>query len=185
MKIDLTDEWRCYHFGNFYLSSIQQGIQSAHGQTELFNKYCPHIYNDNQVEDTPAIDMLFTWSNLHKTMICLNGGDNTTLTEIRDNICVAENPYPHSVFYESDLSLGGILTNVVVVLPARIYETAEKIRSRKYILNDNGTVVEPHLTNTNVSSECWDGTNSFKLITTLTEIEVVIINTLNSCGLAR
>jgi hypothetical protein len=30
---------RLYTFGNYYLSSIQQGIQAGHAAVELFNKY--------------------------------------------------------------------------------------------------------------------------------------------------
>ena len=70
---------RCYTFGNFYFSSIQQGIQAAHSQMELFNKYIPHNFNDNRVADIPQIDMLWDWSNNHKTTICLNGGMTSDL----------------------------------------------------------------------------------------------------------
>ena len=179
MKIDLTQEWRCYHFGNFYLSSIQQGIQSAHGQMELFNKYCPNIYNDNEIEDCPAIDMLFTWSNKHKTMICLSGGDNNSLLDIKDIICVGENPYPNSYFNESNDALNGVLTNVAIVLPERIFGTAEQIRAGKVELIGNDLHYRTR------STEVVFGGYQAPSLDRFTDMEVRIIEVLNSCGLAR
>ena len=171
------EEWRCYHFGNFYLSPIQQGIQSAHAQMELFNNYCPNIFNNNEVEDTPAIDMLFTWSNQWKTMICLNGGDNLSLTEIKDELCVPENPYPNSYFNESEAALNGVLTNVAIVLPKRIFGTAEALRSGKFTLIGNDL-------ENKVDDNSFGGYRAPK-IDTFSDIEVKIIEILNSCGLAR
>lgn len=178
MKIDLTQEWRCYHFGNFYLSSIQQGIQSAHAQMELFNKYCPHIYNDNQVEDQPAIDMLFTWSNKHKTMICLSGGDLNYMTEIKNTICVEDNIYPHTTFNESEEALGGILTNIAIVLPLRIFGAAEQIRSGKLVIIGNELHHKP------IPNDTFGGYRPEKL-DVLSDIEVKIIEILCNTGLAR
>lgn len=182
MKINLTEEWRCYHFGNFYLSSIQQGIQSAHAQMELFNKYCPNIYNDNSVTDTPAIDMLFTWSTQHKTMICLSGGDNASLTEIANTLLCEDNIYPTAIFRESIDALNGVLTNVAIVLPLRIFGTAEQIRSGKLELIGN----DLYYRNKDMSftTTSFGGYQS-PSIDRFTDIEVKIIETLNKCGLAR
>lgn len=86
---------RCYHFGNYYMSSIQQGVQSAHCQMELFVKYKEidlydygtsigsnppiHIY-----EAAEKADMLFDWAKNHKTMICLSAGNNKQLNEVKE-----------------------------------------------------------------------------------------------------
>jgi len=177
-------EWRCYHFGNFYLSSIQQGIQAAHAQMELFNKYTPNLGNMNEVDDVPQIDMLFTWSTEHKTMICLNGGMNIDLINIHDILATDRNPYPWSRFLEHGDALNGLLTNLAIVLPEFIFCTAEKIRSRKYYLEGN-VVKEPP-----VQPMTEDGAMlavHLEPITVckLTDFEVQLVDVLNQCGLAR
>ena len=182
--MDLNQEWRCYHFGNFYLSSIQQGIQAAHAQMELFNKYTPNLGNDNMIDDVPQIDMLFTWSNYHKTMICLNGGMNIDLITIHDTLETDINPYPWSRFIEHTDALNGLLTNVVIVLPEFIFGTAEKIRSRSYYLEGNVVKETPSQPMTEDGAML---TLHLEPITVckLTDFEVELINVLNNCGLAR
>ena len=86
-------ELRCYHFGHFQLSSIQQGIQGAHAQMELFVKY--NIARASELDNIPeyapttpelqfieSTKMLYTWGREHKTMICLNGGNSASLQDI-------------------------------------------------------------------------------------------------------
>ena len=170
MEEIITDKYRCYHFGNFYLSSIQQGIQSAHAQMELFNKYTPNLGNDNEVEDTPAIDMLFDWSVNHKTMICLNGGMNSDLTDILISFTEMEdNIYPWSYFCEYRQALSGIITNVAIVLPARIYNTAENIRKKIYIIDSGNVII--------------DTTSAYREL--FSDFDIYLINLLNKCSLAR
>jgi hypothetical protein len=120
---------RCYHFCNFYLSSIQQGIQSSHAQMELFNKYVPNVSNNDMV-NSETFDILFDWSLNYKTMIVLNGGDSKSLGDICYFLNTSNNPYPWSYFQESNEALGGIITNIAVVLPEKIYETASEIRGK-------------------------------------------------------
>ena len=137
---------RCYHFGNMYMSSIQQGIQAAHCQMELFMKY---------QDDTDQQNMLYDWGGNHKTMICLNAGYHERLRAIADFMEDAENPYPWSTFHESQEAMGGMLTNVAIVLPEEIYEGAKELRK---------TEVYP------------EG---------LTEFQANLMQLLNRCGLAR
>lgn len=118
---------RCYHLCNFYLSSIQQGIQSAHAQMELFNKYT--------YDDDPQEDLLFDWSKNHKTMIVLNGGMLSDMVESLEFLEDDQNEYPFAPFYESGEVLGGILTNIAIILPEKIYLTAEWVRNKKLIFN--------------------------------------------------
>lgn len=110
---------RCYHLSNMYLSSIQNGVQSAHAQMELFIKYRT---------STIKKKMLYDWAENHKTMIVLNGGYLSTMNEALDFITDTENPYPFASFHESEEALGGILTNIAIVLPEKIYKTAEFLR---------------------------------------------------------
>lgn len=110
---------RCYHFGNMYLSSIQQGIQAAHAQMEMFVKY-----NEN-CEDKKARDDLYFWANDHKTMICLNGGYASNMQEIVQLLSSKENPYAWAPFYESTEAMAGLLTNIAIILPENIYSVSK------------------------------------------------------------
>ena len=111
---------RCYHFGNFYLSSIQQGIQAAHAQMELFVKYQDTGINYvedyqptiDEIEYQQKVDDLYDWAENHKTMVCLNGGALEDLKNIEELMLNPENKFPWSKFYEDESSLGGILTNI-------------------------------------------------------------------------
>lgn len=106
---------RLYTFCNVYLSSIQQGIQSAHVTHELFVKY---KYNFE------LSSRLFDWAENHKTMIVLNGGINESLHDLY-NLLTTDKlsfPAPFACFNEDEKSLGGIMTNVGIVLPEEIYD---------------------------------------------------------------
>ena len=178
---------RCYHFGNFYLSSIQQGIQAAHAQMELFVKYreigvdydnINHLIEECKYQQ--QVDDLYDWAKYHKTMVCLNGGALGDLKNIEVLMKDAENKYPWSVFYEDEYSLGAILTNIAIVLPEEIYDTAAKIRSKEYFLINNLVTENPIPIgiSTDVLIEP-------KFVMTLTDFDKKLIDLLNSCQLAR
>jgi hypothetical protein len=116
---------RLYTFGNYYLSSIQQGIQAAHVVAELFTKYT------NELRDTHTPDgVLYEWAMHHKTMVCLNGGNNSGLAELSDRLFILGNALglPFEEFREDVDSLGGVLTCCGIVVPAKIYEAAQAVR---------------------------------------------------------
>lgn len=109
---------RFYAAGNYYLSSIQQGIQAFHVLGEMVSRY---------THTTPAYNTLYDWMDNHKTLICLNGGNNANLTEFYDLLTQSDNPgYPVAKFHEDDASLASILTSVGIVLPAKIYDAEER-----------------------------------------------------------
>ena len=150
---------RLYTFGNYYLSSIQQGIQAGHAAVELFNKY----------ENSEQLNTVKDWAKNHKTMVCLNGGNNTALKEIRDLFENETNPYPWTSFYEDNDSLNGTLTCVAIVLPEITYDIASKIRSRELQIVDNNIIVD--------KEDLYYGE--------LTDFQMNLIQKLNSCGLAK
>jgi len=104
------NEYRAYHFVNYYLSPIQHGIQTAHAQVELFRKYRDRAGFE---------DILYEWAD-SPTTIVLNGGNNEGLIKLKDTFTDILN-YPWSFFNEDDVSLGGLLTNVCVIVPKRVY----------------------------------------------------------------
>lgn len=133
-------ELRFYTFVNFYLSSIQQGVQSFHVCHEMFNKY---PYNqDIELDDWCRPDSLaiehrlHDWSSNHKTLIVLNGGANTdienvyyTLDRLSKNLSF---PMPFTKFNEDEKSLGGIITACGCVLPEEIYNAVDSRKAAPF-----------------------------------------------------
>lgn len=118
---------RFYTFCNYYLSSIQQGIQSAHCMHEMFVHY--HTYP----AESKARLAMWDWAAHHKTMVVLNGGNSAELAEILNTViqCANEMLLPYDAFREDGDSLNGALTCVGVVVPEPIYmynEAIKKIR---------------------------------------------------------
>lgn len=110
---------RGYFFCNMYLSSIQNGVQSAHVIHEMFLKY-------------PAgglfADQLWEWAEDHKTMIVLDGGFAENLRNIERLFNKQPNNYPCAAFEEEYAALEGSITSVGIILPQRVYQTADLIR---------------------------------------------------------
>lgn len=115
-------ENRAYFFGNMYLSSIQQGIQSAHTLTEMFTKYVNATdWNDHTVQ-------LFEWAKNHKTMVLLNAGYSEEIRSLVELFSNHRNKYPWASFSEGNDALDGALTCVGIILPQKIYDGAKIIR---------------------------------------------------------
>ena len=106
---------RFYAVGNQYLSSIQQGIQAFHCLGEMVS---------NRGSENAMVD---EWLHNHKTLICLNGGNNAKLEEFWDFLYISghKNPYPFAKFHEDEQSLGGMLTCVGIIVPEEIYTADE------------------------------------------------------------
>lgn len=107
---------RFYAIGNQYLSSIQQGIQAFHCLGEMVNQY-------PKDSDCFANKVFHEWLTEHKTLICLNGGNNAKLEDMWDFLQIAsyKNSYPWATFHEDEQSMGGMLTCVGIVVPEEVY----------------------------------------------------------------
>lgn len=112
---------RAYYFCNYYLSSIQQGIQSLHVTAEMFLKYS---------EASNYGRMLYDWATEHKTVVVKNGGDHTQISEIADLCASDDNPYPWAQFVEE--GIGDQLTCVGVILPSIVYDAADELRKMPF-----------------------------------------------------
>jgi len=109
--------FRLYSFCNMYLSSIQQGIQTAHLVSNMFAKY-------KNMRGKPEHDMLFKWANDHKTIIVLNGGTKENIQNIFNELWLnADLNLPYDKFHEDEDSLGGIVTCCGIIVPEEMYET--------------------------------------------------------------
>lgn len=111
--------YRCYHLANMYLAGIQAGIQSAHAQHVLAQKYAFPIIDGKQ--PSPAFKPYREWAENHQTIICLNAGYAANLESVVDILDSENNPMAWVEWHESEEALNGAITNVAVVLPERIY----------------------------------------------------------------
>jgi hypothetical protein len=115
-------ELRFYTFVNFYLSSLQQGIQSFHVCHEMFMKYQDPIFD-------PETSRLYDWAKNHKTMIVLNGGANQDILDkylfLSREAGAFSFPAPFTSFSEDEYSLGGVMTAVGIILPEEIYSAVD------------------------------------------------------------
>lgn len=147
---------RFYSFTNFYLSSIQQGIQPGHAAVELFVKY-GRVPPNSRGTEWKKNEMLYDWAANHKTFICLNGGNHKGISDIAKFFDDKRNPCPFAVFYEDQQSLGGLMTSVGIVIPEKIYATAENERRStltmifskpEHLITDDGDQWETSFMNT-------------------------------------
>ena len=172
----MNEELRLYSFTNFYLSSIQQGIQTGHAAVELFNKYLI-----SEGWQNGFAEQVNEWAANWKTFICLNGGDASGVAGVERWMTDPVNPYAWTSFVESDVSLNGITTTVAIILPARIFDTAALLRMRK--LPDHVTYSIDHLLDEHRFTFADDfGGHTLE---TYNSWEIGMMKIMNSCGLAR
>jgi hypothetical protein len=136
---------RAYFFGNFYLSSIQQGIQAGHCLGQMVVEYgCKPNGADTMgfVQRTEhyaeQATALATFLTKHKTFILLNGGAQTDLQElymiIKRGELDEQHQFPYAYFNEEKDALNESITCVGIVLPKRIYEFSDLLKK------DDGTL---------------------------------------------
>lgn len=110
----MESEYRCFFFGNFYFSSIQQGIQAQHCQRRMAVKY----FLDKP--DTPERKLYEEYARHHETVVLKNGGDDDAMQDVLTLMHHAQNELPWDFFIEP--GAGEALTTIGVVVPSRIYE---------------------------------------------------------------
>lgn len=117
-------ELRLYSFVNFYLSSIQQGIQTGHAAVDLVRKYTANgnpLRTDITEERVALVE---EWADSWKTFITLNGGNASGIAEATNTI--SKSGFPWVSFREDEESLGRLQTCVAVVLPDYIFAAQRK-----------------------------------------------------------
>lgn len=116
---------RFYGFGNYYLSSLQQGLQSAHVVGDL----AAASVAGGKVTQKGKI--FFEWADQHKTMVLLNGGNSASLEAIfqKFNVFASSGMHlPFAKFHEDEQSLCGALTYVGIVVEEKYYNAAAELR---------------------------------------------------------
>lgn len=193
---------RAYFFTNLYLSSIQNGIQSAHVIADMFIKYRA---KKNSIKDSTKYSdfisdqllLLEHWAESHKTMILLNGGYSENIRALSEFFQSKSNPYPWCTFHEGRDALDGALTNVGIILPEKIYETARMFRQFKYLKNvakDNSVNYKNGCPETLIKAShslhikpnnIWGIKTDNDLIWMYDDWEIELCEKLNEFGLAR
>lgn len=117
---------RLYTFTNFYLSSIQQGIQPLHLVGNMAVRYHSGMHSASI-----AAERFFEWAEFHKTVICLNGGAHEHIATTFNELQFFEQALhlPVGDFHEDQMSLGGIRTCCGIVVPADIYGEMDNVRT--------------------------------------------------------
>lgn len=113
---------RYYGFGNYYLSSLQQGLQAAHVIKGLWTEY---------EKDTESYQLAEEYARNHKTMVLLNGGNAAGLRYIYGEFKRFEAEgmiLPFAKFNEDEQSLDGALTAVGIVLTEKYYNMMDFIK---------------------------------------------------------
>ena len=127
----MTEELRCYTWTLYQLSPIQQGIQAGHAAVELGMK----AYNRQmRMRDGTWFTTYHRWATEWKTMVLLNGGDATELQLLEDFLYDTDNMLPWAAFYE-DGSFYNALTSVAIIIPARIFISAEELRKGNPVMS--------------------------------------------------
>lgn len=112
------EQYRFYSLVNFYLSSIQQGIQSGHALGEIVNK---NIEQPNETEKT----IIKSFLKNDKTWVVLNGGAHDDIVNFYGFLETNKNYFkyrvPFAPFYEDNKSLGGIMTCVGLIVPEQYF----------------------------------------------------------------
>ena len=94
---------------NFYLSSIQHGIQCAHTVGMLTSGEPAHKASLDQ------------WLHQDCTINLRSGGDNESMKELVNWFEEEANDYDWAFFKESDGAMGGMLTCVGIVVPMEMF----------------------------------------------------------------
>ena len=166
---------RFYGFGNYYLSSLQQGLQAGHAAVDLYVKY--HLMQEQDSRQVLYAD----WAANHKTMVLLNGGNSADLQDLFDFLNCEENPYPFVKFHEDEVSLNGALTYVGMILPPKIYDTAARIRAcreHEYLPEKNELQIKD-------LKSGFDDRNLTSNVTDISQFEFALMQRLNQYGLAK
>ena len=134
-------KYRFYSFMNYYLSSLQQGLQSGHLISELFCKHA--YYGSSNGNPSYEHEILHHWARDDKVMIVCNGGNAKSIKDLHSYFESIQNtvgPLPFANFHEDDDSLNGALTGTCIIVPDYLYD-AELSYPRKFDVDQTINVI--------------------------------------------
>lgn len=123
-----NNQYRLYTFTNFYLSSIQKGIQTTHVTSEL-----SHLFIGK-----PHHEVYLEWAKSGITTVVLNGGNQRSILDGFETVKAFGEAFkfPYAIFREDEDSLGGAVTASGIILPPEIWKDATDLRNRVTTIND-------------------------------------------------
>ena len=131
-----------FSWNNYFISTIQQGIQAGHCWVDMAVKY----ENEPLVGELPEHDQWHTfwvWAANHKTVNVRNGGDIPSIIAIINKLADFDSEgklnYPFDAFYE-DESQGGQITSVSIVIPEHVFAWEPEYEGGFPIAYADGTV---------------------------------------------
>lgn len=127
----MKEELRLYSFVNFYLSSIQQGIQTGHMAVDLVRKYT----NSSIVKFHPEREICVDWADNHKTFIILNGGDSYIIKSIAMKLHNLGKDLSLPYEYFDEPGCDGMTTCCGVIVPQRLFDCVYDVELDRYVTN--------------------------------------------------
>jgi hypothetical protein len=127
--------YRLYSFAmGHYIKEIQWGIQTAHGATQMIGRaLAAHIENPVDTEVLAKCLQLADWSvpgrSNGATVIVCDVINYQGLHDVIDNMKPLADllMMPFEIFKEDFASLGGLITNVAVLVPDALYDVIDVI----------------------------------------------------------
>lgn len=118
-RLNENEKLIMFSWGNFYLSSIQQGIQAGHCWMDMAVKYQWHKCSEHLCGEQ-VTETFWRWSVRDKVVNVRNGGEQEALRDLLTLFSREDNPYPWCEFRE-DEGLNHALTNVSIVVPEHVF----------------------------------------------------------------
>lgn len=131
----MEEELRLYAFNHYKLCGIHAGIQTQHSTQELNNDYPTCIEGgDND---------FYNWAVNWKTTIILNGGNSQNLRNIKTFLESSIHEFYWSFFHESQEDMEGILTNVCIIVPEKIFGLSKRIGDLNKLQSNSDVYYDP------------------------------------------
>lgn len=111
----MSMNYRLYSFTNYYLSSLQKGLQTAHVVGNMARN------DHNNVFNRRVKTAFREWADKDKTIIILNGGNHAAIVEWYEYLIKFVDNYPVAGFQEDSVSLNGAYTATGIILPESVY----------------------------------------------------------------
>lgn len=114
---------KAFSLNCMYFSGIHAGIQTAHCHDELALKFFLnyHLYDDLYIMEQKV--NYIDWLDNHKVTVVKNGGYAINISDAKHFLEKNSdiNHYPWTFFKESVAAANGIMTNVTIILPEKVY----------------------------------------------------------------
>lgn len=112
----MKPNYRLYSLTNYYLSSLQKGLQTAH----VVGAMAVHDHDRNFL--TRKVTKVWReWAGADKTIIMLNGGNSLGIVSAYQYFSQFNERFPVAGFGEDEESLNGAWTAAGIILPESVY----------------------------------------------------------------